>query len=108
MTRIFMDQSDLDLLQAAPTSHLESIAKTRRIPLSVLVSKREAPAGATLSSLSPDAILELAGYLFNPRSIPIVLQELSEFETAILRELVACGGRANSRDLAFYLTHVGL
>ncbi|HEY4035085.1 MAG TPA: helicase-associated domain-containing protein [Ktedonobacteraceae bacterium] len=103
-----MDQSDLDLLQALPTSHLESIVKTRRIPLSVLASNREPPAGTSTSSLSPDVILELAGYLFNPNTVAIIVQELGEFEIAILRELVACGGRTNSRDLALYLTCVGL
>jgi hypothetical protein len=104
-----MHQSDLDLLQAVPMSHLESIVKTRRLPLSVLASNREPPVGtATSSSLSPDAILELAGYLFNPHSITAVVEELGEFALAILRELVACDGRANSRDLAFYLTCVGL
>lgn len=104
-----MDQSDLDLLQAVPMSHLESIVKTRHLPLSVLAPNREPPVGTPISSsLSPDTILELAGYLFNPHSITAVIGELGEFETAILHELVACGGRANSRDLAFYLTCVGL
>lgn len=104
-----MEQNDLDLLQTVPTSHLESILKTRRLPLSVLASNSELPAGTAISSsLSPDAILELAGYVFNPNSLTIVVQELGNFEIAILRELVACGGRANSRDLALYLTCVGL
>ncbi|HEX3640269.1 MAG TPA: hypothetical protein VHV10_03150, partial [Ktedonobacteraceae bacterium] len=103
-----MDQSDLDLLQAIPTYHLDSVVKTRRIPLSPLDSNKESPAGiSTSSSLSPETLLELASHLFNPTSIAVMLQDLGEFETAILRELVACGGRANSRDLALYLTCVG-
>src|SRR5437879_5690429 len=101
-----MDQSDLDLLQAIPTYHLDSVVKTRRIPLSPLDSKSSAGT-PTSPSLSPETLLELASYLFNPTSIAVMLQDLGEFETAILRELVACGGRANSRDLALYLTCVG-
>jgi hypothetical protein len=101
-----MDQSDLDLLQAIPTYHLDSVVKTRRIPLSPLDSKSSAGT-PTSPSLSPETLLELASHLFNPTSIAVMLQDLGEFETAILRELVACGGRANSRDLALYLTCVG-
>src|SRR2546430_12881196 len=108
-TRIFMDQSDLDLLQTLPAYYLESVVKTRRIPLSLPAPNKEPPAGTPTSpSFSPETILELASHLFNPTAITAVLQELREFETAILRELVACGGRANSRDLAFYLTCAGL
>src|SRR6266436_583447 len=104
-----MDQSDLDLLQAVPMHHLESIVKTRRIPLSLLPPHKELHAGTPTSPpLSAEIILELVNHLFNPRTIAIELQELGEFETAILRELVECGGRANSRDLAFYLTCAGL
>jgi len=104
-----MDQSDLDLLQTLPTSHLESVVKTRRIPLSPLAPNQEPSVGTPTSpSLSPETILELASHLFNPTSITALLQELGEFETTILRELVTCGGRANSRDLAFYLTCAGL
>ncbi len=104
-----MHQSDLDLLQAVPMSHLESIIKTRRLPLSVLASNREPLVGtATSSSLSSDALLELAGYLFDPNSITTILEELGEFALAILGELVTCEGRANSRDLALYLTCAGL
>jgi len=104
-----MDQSDLDLLQTLPTSHLESVVKTRRIPLSPLAPNQEPSVGTPTSpSLSPETILELASHLFNPTSITALLQELGEFETTILRELVTCGGRANSRDLAFYLICAGL
>jgi hypothetical protein len=103
-----MDQSDLDLLQAAPTDHLKWVAKTRHIPIAVLDSNREVSVETSAwPLLSSDALLELAGYLFDQTSIALILQELGEFETAILRELVACGGRANSRDLALYLTSVG-
>ena len=104
-----MDQSDLDLLQTVPTDHLKSIAKTRHIPISVLEPNKEASAETSAwPSLSSDTILELAGYLFDRTSIALILQELGAFESAILRELVACGGRANSRDLALYLTSAGL
>src|SRR5579883_2029515 len=33
---------------------------------------------------------------------------MEELDAAILRELVSCGGRANSRDLALYFTNAGL
>ena len=44
-----MDQSDLDLLQTVPMHHLESIVKTRRIPLSLLPPNKELHAGTRLS-----------------------------------------------------------
>ncbi len=104
-----MDQSDLDLLQEVPIDHLKSVAKTRRIPISVLEPNKEVSVETSaLAPLSSDAFLELAGYLFDRTFIALILQELGEFEIAILRELVACGGRANSRDLALYLTSAGL
>ena len=104
-----MNQSDLDLLQTVPTYHLGSIVKTRHIPFSQPNFNKASLTGISTSpSLPPEAILELANHLFDPTSIAVVLQGLGEFETAILRELVACGGRANSRDLALYLTYVGL
>lgn len=104
-----MNQSDLDILQAVPTYHLGSIVKARHIPFSQLNSNKASSAENSLSpSLPPEMILELATHLFDSASIATILQSLGEFEVAILRELVACGGRANSRDLALYLTYVGL
>ncbi len=104
-----MDQSDLDLLQTLPVHHLESVIRARRLPLSLLLLDKEALAGNDIPAcLSPEKLLELANQLFNSTSMTTVLQELGEFETVILRELVACEGRANSRDLALYLTCVGL
>lgn len=95
-------QGDLDLLQTVPPYHLQSLAKLRRMPSS---PKGQ---GASTSALSSTATVpEIAQYLFNPSTIYEALRGLNDTEALILNELVACGGRANSRDLALYLTSSG-
>ena len=106
-----MDQNDLDLLQTVPPYHLQTVAKTRHVPLSALALNTLSDAGPSsgvLASSSPTLVLEVAQYLLNTSSIREVLQDLDELETAILRELVLCGGRTNSRDLALYFLNAGL
>src|SRR5215472_3816796 len=118
MMRRNMEQSDLDLLHAVPLYHLQTLIKTRRLPLS---PNRVPPDSQTLgasidrnlekdlTSAEPSSITvgEIAQHLFNPDSIDKVLTTLGEKEKLILHELVACGGRANSRDLALYLMSSG-
>ncbi len=95
-----MEQSDLNLLHTAPPSHLQSLVRARRLPLSL---KGESGSSSEASSAT---IEEVAQHLFNPTTIGEAIHSLGEIERLILRELVACGGRANSRDLALYLTLV--
>src|SRR6266571_2164982 len=98
-----MQQSDIELLYTVPPYHLQALAKLRHLPLSF---KGET---FTPSSIPPLALLtEIAEQLFNPAALSESIQNLGEPEALILRELVACGGRANSRDLALYLASSGL
>src|SRR5579863_6651578 len=105
-----MEQSDLDLLHTVPTYHLQSLVKTRRLPVamkgqSVGASTSPAPPATTdnLSTASLLDVQEVASFLFRPAAISEALRSLSPIERLLLRELVACGGRANSRDLALYM-----
>ena len=94
-----MNQNDLLLLQAVPPYHLQAIIKTRRLPVSVhgqKVTTQKDPSSMTIS--------EIAHYLFDPTSCIDALSGLTEMEKSILQELIACGGRANSRDLALYFS----
>ena len=94
-----MNQNDLLLLQAAPPYHLQAIVKTRHLPVSVHgqnVNKQNDPSSMTIT--------EIAQYLFDPSSCIDTLSGLTEMEKSILHELIACGGRANSRDLALYFS----
>jgi hypothetical protein len=94
-----MNQNDLLLLQAVPPYHLQAIIKTRRLPVSVHGQKvitQKDPSSMTIS--------EIAHYLFDPTSCIDTLSSLTEIEKSILHELIACGGRANSRDLALYFS----
>lgn len=98
-----MQQSDLYLLQSVPPYHLQALVKARRslFPLKDLHLEFVIdPASAQIT--------EIAQHLFDPTAIRDTLQSLSESEVIILKELVSCGGRANSRDLALYLTMAGL
>lgn len=106
-----MEQSDLDLLQTASPPHLQTLAKLRH--LASFPKMQNAGLIGTLGTsppliLSAEAISELAEELFNPPALAEAIQSLSELDRLILQELVACGGRANSRDLALYLTSSGL
>lgn len=104
-----MDQIDLDLLQTVPVYHVQALIKTRHLPLSPLAfNSGSSPGTSSPSSSTPAAISELAQHLFDPVAILEVIQSLDEFEHRLLRELVACGGRANSRDLALYFTNADL
>src|SRR5260370_20222491 len=94
-----MNQNDLVLLQAAPPIHLQAIVKARRFPVSAHgqnVNKQNDPSSMTIA--------EIAQYLFDPTSCIDTLNGLTEMEKSILHELIACGGRANSRDLALYFS----
>lgn len=98
-----MEQSDLNLLHMVPPDHLQTLLKSRRLPPS---SKQQHSNTTAEPSLIP--ITEIAQHLFSPTAISEVVRGLDEKEQLILHELVACGGRANSRDLALYLTNSGL
>lgn len=105
-----MEQSDLDLLQTAPSSHLQVVVKARQVPVALkgqTAAASSAPNTSTVSATSSALaanVEEIARYLFDPESIARVLNELPELDRTILAELVASGGRANSRDLALYLS----
>ncbi|MBV9690394.1 MAG: helicase-associated domain-containing protein [Ktedonobacteraceae bacterium] len=75
-----MEQIDVELLQTAPSHHVQTVLKARQ-----------------MKGQSNDAT-----QLFEPTSLQETIRGLDEVGMAILRELVACGGRANSRDLALY------
>lgn len=103
-----MEQSDLDLLQAVPLYHLQAVLKTRRLATSIQAFSGNASVSNPAAFVSATAAQELAQHLFAPPAIAEVLGQLVETDIMILRELVACGGRANSRDLAFYFASAGL
>lgn len=98
-----MEQSDLHLLQTVPSYHLQAIAKARLTAQS-LAGK---PVHGSIDVAALD-LSDLASYLFDPRSCLEVLRSLKGLEITILHELIACGGRANSRDLALYISAMGL
>ncbi len=98
-----MEQSDLYLLQNVPPYHLQALVKARcsLFPLKDLHPEFVTdPASAQIE--------EIAQHLFESIAIRDALQSLGAIEALILKELVLCGGRANSRDLALYLTMAGL
>ena len=95
-----MEQSDLYLLQHVPQYHLQAVSKARHILL---------PSAATgpVSSADPSPV-ELGERLFDPAACREVIRGLDEADFTILQELTSCGGRANSRDLALYLSSAGI
>jgi hypothetical protein len=97
-----MEQSDLNLLQNVPSYHLQAVIKSRRGPIYRAPDRPPPPETSSMN------IVEVAHYLFNPSASLEMIRDLDETEQLILRELVVCGGRANSRDLALYLTRKGL
>ncbi len=104
-----MEQHDLDLLHTVPSYHLQSLVKLRRVPLApkgqnVAISTTSVTPTNAASSASTITIPEIAQHLFNPSTIKEAIGSLNDTEGLILRELVDCGGRANSFDLALYLT----
>jgi len=101
-----MEQSDLDLLQTVPPYHMQAVVKARHVQS--FLQQEGVSASGTLSATNAPNMLEIAQVLFNPSSIRAALSDLNGLEKIILRELVMCGGRVNSRDLALYLTYAGL
>lgn len=99
-----MEQSDLDLLHTVPPHHLQSLVKLRHMPIA---SKGQNSASPAKTSVSAATIPDIARYLFEPVSIHEAIRSLNDTEGLILRELVLCGGRANSRDLALYFAISG-
>ncbi|HYB01138.1 MAG TPA: hypothetical protein VED37_13050, partial [Ktedonobacteraceae bacterium] len=94
-----MNQNDLSLLQTVPSYHLQAIIKTRRLPVSVH--------GQTINKqFDPSSIpmIEFAQHMFDQASCIDALSGLTSLEKTILHELIACGCRANSRDLALYFS----
>src|SRR5207248_2699927 len=94
--RTHMEQSDLDLLQMVPSYHVQSVVKTR------LGASFRGHSNESSANISPSSLTDIAQALFEPASVQKAWLQLSEIERLILRELVSCGGRANSRDLALY------
>lgn len=97
-----MEQSDIDLLQTVPMYHLQALSKARHIPIAL---------GQNLSasiSVSDELLEEIAHSLFESTALRKIVRDLDGVERVMLYELVACGGRANSRDLALYLTYADL
>src|SRR5579883_3376634 len=88
--------TDLELLRAAPPSHLHAIAEARRLTL---------PGSATAGG---PALEELARRLFHEPSLREALRGLSSAQWAILRELARSGGQAPNFDLRAYLLAAGL
>ncbi len=84
-----MEQSDVELVQTAPAYHLQAVIKGRHAQ------------DQHASSITEP--IKIAHSLLNRAALEHVIHELEPLAAAILRELVACGGRANSRDLALYL-----
>jgi len=95
-----MEQSDLYLLQNVPPYHLQALVKARHLPYSFKGQKSSVPPDSSATTT------EIAQHLFDPISCRDAIRGLGELEKSILGELVACGGRANSRDLALYLSLV--
>ncbi len=103
-----MEQSDLDLLQTVPTYHLQSLLKARHVPVSSTpLNSESSPGSLSTPAPLPEDITDVARALYDPAALSEVIRDLGRIETLILQELVACGGRANSRDLALYLTNGG-
>lgn len=97
-----MEQSELHLLQTVPQYHVQAMVKTRQSTQPV-----GSTSGESLSDAASPDLPTVAAYLFEPRACRELLPTLSPAEACVLRELVACGGRANSRDLALYFDSPG-
>lgn len=95
-----MEQNDLLLLQTVPSYHVQAVLKAR-LAMHTAADKRAAP------DVAESDLMVLAEYLFEPHACREMLRALGEAEVCVLRELVACGGRANSRDLALYFSSPG-
>src|SRR5260370_16262935 len=93
-----MEQSSLYLLQNVPPYHLQALVKARRLPYSFKGQNINAPGDPSKTTA------EIARLLFDAVSCREAIGSLGEMEKLILRELVACGGRAHKRDLPLYPT----
>jgi len=93
-----MEQNDVELVQTAPAYHLQTVLKGR------FAGSIQATAGDAL----PTEPLAVANALLAQADLVRMMQSLDELAAQVLRELVACGGRANSRDLALYFTNGNL
>jgi hypothetical protein len=93
-----MEVNDLSLLQTVPSYHVQAIVKAR------LATQ---PGDGAVPDPNSVDLEEIAADLFEPRACREVLRGLGDPEACVLRELVSCGGRANSRDLALYLGSAG-
>ncbi|HLX56542.1 MAG TPA: helicase-associated domain-containing protein [Ktedonobacteraceae bacterium] len=93
-----MEASDLYLLQNVPPYHLQAVVRARH-----LSQGQKNPLDASALNAA-----EIGAALFDLDACQDIIRSLSELETLILSELAACGGRANSRDLALYFTHAQL
>jgi hypothetical protein len=94
-----MEQSDMLLLQTVPPYHLQAMVKARYAARLLAGRTPEAQIDAARLSLT-----EVAEYLFASRACRDLLRTLEGMQVRVLRELVNCGGRANSRDLALYFS----
>src|SRR5258708_37117391 len=90
-----MEQSDLYLLQTVPPYHLQALVKARHLAYSFKGQNINAPSDSARTTA------EIARLLFDASSCRDAIRGLSEIEQLILRELVACGGPADHRDLGF-------
>lgn len=95
-----MEQSDLDLLQTVPLHHFQMLIKMRHLPLASIPLTEE-------EMTHPAKIEEFAHMLFDADALKSIIANLEPLDALILDELVACGGRANSRDLALYFSLSG-
>jgi Helicase conserved C-terminal domain len=105
-----MEQSDLELIRTVPLFHLQAVAKVRHIAFvsQDLISGPEHEVLSPTSSSNSNRIMQdIAEHLFETSAIADVLENLGEFEMRLLKDLIACGGHANSRDLALYLQSAG-
>ncbi|GHO74320.1 hypothetical protein KSD_20910 [Ktedonobacter sp. SOSP1-85] len=99
-----MKPRDVELLETIPLYHLHTLARSRQIPLTDATPEANVSADASASA----ELGEVARQLFDADVLSTLVRTLGEGEWLILRELVLCGGRANSRDLAFYCHSAGL
>ena len=99
-----MKPSDLELLGTIPLYHLHTLARSRQISLTDATPDPNVSGDASASA----ELGEVARQLFDLEVVSDLVRTLGEGEWLILRELVHCGGRANSRDLAFYCHSAGL
>ncbi len=97
-----MEQSDLDLLASVPFYHLQVLAKLYNLSPQEPQIRSSSPS-ITQEQMAALLVVDLAPLLFETSDLRKRLKALSENERLILTELVECGGRANSRDLALYL-----